>query len=170
MDDSAALNAFRAQRPALLRYARSIVSDATEAEDVVQEAWLRYSAVTATRPLSEPLGYFRMIIRNIALDGQRRRKVEARIFDAGAQAAAQSVPSDAPDAEAILSSARQLALTMEALEEMPERMRIAVEMHRLGGRKLREIAEHLGVSVSTAQVLVIDGIERCRARACRDAE
>jgi RNA polymerase sigma-70 factor (ECF subfamily) len=53
---------------------------------------------------------------------------------------------------------------MDALAELPERTRIAVEMHRFGGCTLKEIAEHFGISVSMAQVLVTDGVRHCQSR------
>jgi RNA polymerase sigma factor (sigma-70 family) len=53
---------------------------------------------------------------------------------------------------------------MTALAELPERHRIAFEMHRIAGCTLREIAATLGVSVSQAQVLVVEGIEHCKQR------
>lgn len=161
------LTLFLAQRAALVRLAEGILGNSAEAEDVVQEAWLRFSRLAASRSLTEPMGYLRMIVRNLALDGSRRQRVEARIFQPGADAEAIVVASDLPSPEAQAISSAQLALTRLALEEMPESMRIAVEMHRLGGRKLREIAAHLGVSVTTAHTLVADGIERCRIRASR---
>jgi RNA polymerase sigma-70 factor (ECF subfamily) len=45
---------------------------------------------------------------------------------------------------------------------MPDRMRQAFDMHRFQGMKLVEIAARLSISKSTAQELVVDGVERCR--------
>jgi DNA-directed RNA polymerase specialized sigma24 family protein len=53
---------------------------------------------------------------------------------------------------------------MAAIAELPERTQIALEMHRFGGCKLREIADHLGISVTLAHSLVAEGIEHCRRR------
>jgi RNA polymerase sigma-70 factor (ECF subfamily) len=51
-----------------------------------------------------------------------------------------------------------------ALDELDDRTRIALEMHRLQDAKLREIAARLGVSVTTAHELVAAGLSHCRAR------
>ena len=56
------------------------------------------------------------------------------------------------------------AKAMEALGDLPERTRIACEMHRFGGAKLREIAIYLKISVPLAHKLVADGIDHCRER------
>ena len=53
---------------------------------------------------------------------------------------------------------------MDAMAELPERTRIAMEMHRFGGCTLKEIAEHFGISVSMAQVLVTEGVRHCQRR------
>ena len=55
-----------------------------------------------------------------------------------------------------------LQRVLTALAELPERTRIAVEMHRFGGCKLREIAEHLGISLSMAHHLIKDGVRHCQ--------
>ena len=59
-------------------------------------------------------------------------------------------------------ASQELAIVTATLATMPPRMRRAVELHRLSGATLREIAGELGVSVTTAHTLVTDGVERCR--------
>lgn len=76
-----ALALFLTHRASLIRYARDLAGDTADPEDMVQEAWLRLNGIGLKQPLSEPVGYFRMIVRNIALDDRRRRKVEARLFE-----------------------------------------------------------------------------------------
>ncbi len=55
----------------------------------------------------------------------------------------------------------------EAMAELPERTRIAIELHRFGECTFKEIAAHLGISVGLAHALVIQGLEHCRARLYR---
>lgn len=164
------LNLFLAHRWSLIRYARTITGDAAEAEDVVQEAWLRFSAAAAKRTMAEPMGYLRITVRNLALNGSSRKRIEGRIFEPNAEMNATDVPSDLPNPEVAAISRDEYARIARALAEMPESMRIAVEMHRLGGEKLKDIAAHLGVSITTAHKLVLDGVERCRARTDRPPE
>ena len=100
-DEGAALKAFLAQRAALVRYAESILGNSAEAEDAVQEAWLRFSAIAADRSLAEPLGYIRMTVRNLALDGRRRQRLEGRLFKPNAEVEATEVPSDSPNGSVV---------------------------------------------------------------------
>lgn len=159
----ATLALYMAHRRELVNYASGIVGDRARAEDVVQEAYLRFSEATARRLLEEPLGYLYRIVRNLALDGRRRQVHEER-FLSPAEAvdlsqAAEARPS--PEAEAV--DRDELQLVMAALAELPERTRLALEMHRFGGLKLREIAERLGISVTLAHTLVAEAVEHCRA-------
>lgn len=158
------LTLYREHRGELVNYASSILGDRSRAEDVVQEAYLRFSDASARRLLEEPLGYLYRIVRNLALDGRRRQIHESRYFppagetDIGQMAEAR--PS--PETEAVDRS--ELQTVMEALAELPERTRLALEMHRFGGLKLREIADRLGISVTLAHGLVAEAVEHCRQR------
>jgi RNA polymerase sigma-70 factor (ECF subfamily) len=50
------------------------------------------------------------------------------------------------------------------MDELPARTRIALEMRRIEGAKLRDIAQRLGVSVPVAHSIVAEGIAYCRRR------
>jgi RNA polymerase sigma factor (sigma-70 family) len=155
---------FMAHRPNLVSYASGIVGSRAHAEDVVQEAWLRFDDASRLRLLEEPLGYLYRIVRNLALDGRRRLARETRGQETYAALAGEASASDCatPESEALHKD--QLRIVMAAIAELPERTQIALEMHRVGGCKLREIAAHLGISVTLAHSLVADGIEHCRRR------
>lgn len=152
-------------RGELVRYAARITGDGLLAEDLVQEAWIRLNAVEPARFPEDPLRYLYRTVRNLALDSRRRRAFEHRHFvEADAEVGIDQAPSDAPSPEAATMSREALRMVLEALEAMPERMRIAVEMHRFGGAKLKEIAARLDVSVTSAHELVAEGVDRCRLR------
>jgi RNA polymerase sigma factor, sigma-70 family len=151
------------RRVELVDYATAIVGDRSRGEDVVQEAFIRLRAATADeRVLEEPAGYLRRIVRNLALDWIRRIASERRHVDDAALA--ETVAQESPSPEDIVAGREELRIVMEALAELPERTRIALEMHRFDGCKLREIAERLGISVALAHKLVYDGLAHCRAR------
>ena len=76
--------------------------------------------------------------------------------------------SDQPSAETVLVSREELRTLAAALAELPERTRLAFNMHRLQGRPLREVADRLDISITRAQQLVkaamIHGAKRLRER------
>jgi RNA polymerase sigma-70 factor (ECF subfamily) len=156
---------FIEHRGSLVDYATRIVGSRAQAEDLVQEAWLRFDEVSRQRFLDEPLGYLYRIVRNLALDGRRRASLESEVLAGGESAAAFLWSAGAePSPETVALYRDELRLLVAALDELPERTRIAFEMHRFGGCKLREIAEFLDISLPWAQRLVADGILHCRRR------
>ena len=158
------LGLYADHRVDLVRFAANITGSSSAAEDVVQEAWLKLGAADARQSLEEPLGYLYRIVRNLALDGRRRQGFEQRHFIEGAQDLAERTASETPSPEDVASVRADLRRVSEALDALPERMRIAVEMHRLGGAKLKDVAVRLGVSVTAAHQLVAEGVYRCRLR------
>ena len=163
--DSTALGLFMAHRGALMDYASGILGNRAQAEELVQEAWLRFDHAARQQPIDRPTGYLYRIVRNLALDGRRRLAREGRVVVPGDfDVAADVSPDDAPDPEKVALYKDELELVMEAIAELPERTRIALEMHRFGGCKLREIAAFLDISVPLAHVLVAQGVEHCKRR------
>ncbi|MGE4307176.1 MAG: sigma-70 family RNA polymerase sigma factor [Novosphingobium sp.] len=158
---------FMAHRRELVNYANGIVRDHALAEDVVQEAYLRFSSASQAKPLEEPTGYLYRIVRNLAVDSLRRiQRDNIRLPETDADDLA-SIPAEAPSPEAVAAGRDELRLLQDAMAELPERTRIALEMHRFGGVTFKDIAQHLGVSVGLAHAMVIDGLEHCRERLCR---
>lgn len=149
------LDIYLAHRAALVDYATPIVGDRTRAEDVVQEAYIRFVPADGAPAavMDQPVAYLYRIVRNLALDLTRRRSMETR---------RQSEPEPlwwmlpavprTPEDEA--RHAQDLDRIAGALAELEPRARRAMEMHRFGGHTMREIADHLGVSEPTAHRLV----------------
>lgn len=160
--DYTILALYLAHRGELVNYASAIVGDRARAEDVVQEAWLRFGAAAENRALEEPVGFLYRIVRNLAVDGRRRLTREGRTVDADREAV--DAPLDYPSPEAEAVAREELRLLRVALAELPERTRIALEMRRFGGFKLKEIAARLGVSITVAHEIVAEGIAHCRRR------
>ena len=153
------------QRSALVNYASSIIGNRVQAEDLVKEAWLRFDEASRGRFLEDATGYLYRIVRNLALDSKRRDAQENRVTSAADYDVVAKISADeTPNPETVILYKDDYATLMKALGELPERTRIACEMHRFGGAKLREIAEFLEISVPLAHKLVADGIDHCRER------
>lgn len=154
---------FMAHRGRLVRLANSIVHDATRAEDIVQDAWMRLAQVAKTQAVGKPATLIYVITRNLAIDSLRRhRREEALRGDM--EAAEVTVPDDNPSAEAAAIARSELDCVMAALNTLPERQRRAIELYRFEGLTLREVGERLGISTSLAQLLIVDGLAVCTAR------
>lgn len=168
-NQSAALSLYRSHRASLVDYACTITGSRSEAEDVVQDAWLRFDRAFGTATVREPLNYLYRIVRNLALDGRRRALGAAQRHPLVLDDVAELVPSDTPSPEREAIARSELDAVRRALAQLPDRTRIAVEMHRFGGHTLTEIAAFLGISVGLAHGLVADGIKHCHRQRSKPA-
>ncbi len=152
----------------MLNYANDIVGERSLAEDVVQDAYLRLQGAerrrAANETLDEPLAYLFRIVRNLALDVRKRLNRERGHLVLGEGQSAAEIPTDRPDPETQAIDRDQLRVLQTALDELPRRSRVALEMHRFGGYRIADIAAHLGVSVGTAHALVVDALDHCESR------
>ena len=155
--DAAKLDLYLTHRAALVDYAAPIVGCRSRAEDVVQDAYLRFAGRTADDDLRQPLAYLYRIVRNTALDCVRRLSAEARRDGAGAAAAADGQPL-VPSPEETLIHRDSLRRIEAALAALPIRTRLAFELHRFGGLTFQQIADRLGVSTATAHRLTRDAM------------
>jgi RNA polymerase sigma factor (sigma-70 family) len=152
-DDDVKLRVYLRHRPALVEYATPIVGDRARAEDVVQEAYMRFAPArsdTASEraAIEQPTAYLYRIVRNLAYDLRRslsadRRRAQAQLIFAETQPLARSPEEEAVHRDELRSVAAILA-------ELPANIRLAFEMHRVGGYTLQEIADHMGISLATA--------------------
>ncbi len=156
------LSLYMAHRQKLVHYASGIVADSGRAEDVVQEAYLRFRDASDDRPLQQPVGFLYRIVRNLAFDLRRRLVLEDRTLDLRDETGLSEIADRTPSPEEEAIRHQEFQRVVAAMEALPERTRIALEMHRFGGFTLKQIAERLGISISMAQVLVIEGVRHCQ--------
>lgn len=150
---------FIAHRAALVDFAQPIVGDRARAEDVVQEAFLRFAPAggSASHPIKQPLFYLYRIVRNLAYDVTRKRATEEK-HQGESKAAWWMVPSEPRTPEEDYFLREDVERIDAILARLPARAREAVKMHRIAGYTLEEIAEQLDISVNTAHRLVRDSL------------
>jgi len=155
------LNLYLRHRAELIDYATPIVGDRALAEDVVQDAWLRFSEIglrdSKAHLIRQPAGYLYRIVRNLALDVSRRRASE----NWADETRLPEVPDLAVDAGRAMEGREKLKALHRALAELPERKRLAFDMHRMQGLTYAEIGVALGLSQTRAYELVRAALEHC---------
>ncbi|BAP45850.1 sigma-70 family RNA polymerase sigma factor [Pseudomonas sp. 21LCFQ02] len=157
MADSAKdLDALLALRRELVNYANGITGDRMQAEDIVQEAYVRLIAGQG-EPIEQPAAYAYRVVRNLALDLIRSRAREQARHASPPDWLLPAVLSDPADTWQHGMALERLA---SVLDSMPVANRRALEMHRFGGYTLAQIAEQLGVSVTSAHRLLRDALVR----------
>ncbi|MFC6978483.1 RNA polymerase sigma factor [Microbulbifer taiwanensis] len=132
MQDAQILNLYTTHQRDLLSYASSIVGDDGRAEDIAQDAYMRFSTAMSDEWRSNPVGYLFRIVRNLALDCRRRAQFEKALFSHNVDDIVEAIPAEKSAPEQEVMARNELELLQEAMDELPERTRMAVEMHRLG--------------------------------------
>lgn len=146
--------------PRLLGFATRMLGDRAEAEDVVQETFLRlWTMAPDWRPGEARVSTWAYTVAgNLCTDRLRRRRPQAGIERA------HGVPDGAPDAEArLLDKARVHALD-RALSHLGERQRKAVILRHIEGLPNPEIARIMEISVEAVESLTA----RARRALARD--
>ncbi len=142
-------------RAAILRFLRARTRDAAEAEDVLQELWIRLREVGGG-PIGNPRGYLFQMANHLVLDRERerrRRRMREQHWSEQAHAAVDTADGiDAVDPartpEQILSDAQERELLLRAIQKLPEAARRAFCLHKLEELSHAEVAARLGISRS----------------------
>ncbi|HLH23282.1 MAG TPA: sigma-70 family RNA polymerase sigma factor [Chloroflexota bacterium] len=162
---------FEAQRGHLRAIAYRMLGSASEADDAVQEAWLRLARVDANS-VENLAGWLRTVVSRVCLDmlrsGASRREelVGLQALDAS-HASGQG--SD-PEQEAMLADSVGRALLV-VLDRLGADERVAFVLHDMFAVPFDEIAPIVGRSTVAAKKLASRARHRVRgAAAIRDAE
>lgn len=156
MADSGIAAVFLANRVMVRRLLAARTGDPAEADDIIQEMWVRLETARVG-PVGEPLAYLMRMALNLAAD--RQLAARRRLARDDAWVALQPGGADYPNAERSMASAEEWARLQSLLGAMPDHMHRALVLFRVEGRSQREIAQELGMSVS--------GVEKLLARAYR---
>ncbi len=126
-----------------------------DAEDVTQEAFLRLWRHGDEVPADRVGPWLTHVTRNLCIDQCRRRAAARRHLGVADPEALDRLPSDGDgDALAGLGLDDRQRRLVEALQELPAETRDVVFMHYFEDRKLAEIADTLGKSLSAVKVQV----------------
>ena len=121
-----------------------IVPNTMEAEDVVQEAFVRaFQSLDSFRNQSSFGFWLKRIMINAALNALKKRKREplelSEDLELEAGPLADIDPTEMPAPEVV----------HKAIKQLPEGCRVVFTLYQLEGYEQKEIAETLGVSLST---------------------
>lgn len=117
--------------------------NADDAAEVLQEAFLRLWRMRdrVDPATARPLTY--RIALNLASNRRRRRRVAALV------GLGTDTPSDAEDAERLLSAEATRADVRRAIDALPEKLRRVVVLTELGDLSYREVADALRIPAGT---------------------
>jgi len=143
---------------ALKAYVRSAYPMVRDADDVVQETYLRIWRARALHPIESAKAFLFKIARNIALDSLRRGR--ASPIDVVPDLADLHVIDTGADGAQTACRNEEIAMLAQALEALPPRSREIVLLRKFQNLPQREVAERLGISELTVQEQVYRGVRR----------
>ena len=134
---------FARVRAALMRRGRS----EHDADDLVQEAWIRLACYEGDGPVEQPDAFLMRIALNLSTDAHRARMnhgeeillEEVELLDLG------------PTTEAVVLGRERMARMILCLSRLSDKSRDIFLAHRVDGMTYREIAEHHGLSITTVE-------------------
>lgn len=140
---------FLAIRARLHRFLVTRMGNANDAEDILQELWLKLDR-SETGPVTSPDAYLHKMALNLANDLVRARGRSGARDKAWLEATGGEA-DPAPSQERQLSGQQQLAVLQKAIAALPERAGEVFRRHRLEGESHGEIAAALGISKSAVE-------------------
>ncbi|MDD5214713.1 MAG: RNA polymerase sigma factor [Methylococcales bacterium] len=154
---------FRHHRLELLSFANSSFSQ-IDAEDLVQEAYLRLLQHPDSATIQNPRAYLYKIIANLGFDYHRHDKVHKKHFDSDTEVVFDNVHSPQPEIAAHLDSQQILKQCLQALNELPDVYRHVFLLHRFDGKSHSEIAQALNLPQRTVERYCAKALAHCFAK------
>jgi RNA polymerase sigma-70 factor (ECF subfamily) len=143
---------------AAFNLARWLVRNAHDAEDIVQETYLRAFKFFAGYQGGDSRAWILKIVRNTSYSFlEKNRPADLGVeFDEKIHTA----ETERPDAEGVLLRSVGSRMLREALEKLPVNFREIIVLRELEGMSYKDIAEVMGIPIGT----VMSGLARGRAQ------
>ena len=157
---------FELHRLALYRYLKRVVASREDAQEILQETYLRLLRQPSFEHIRQNArAYLFQTATNLSHDFFRRRvhksiEAEADMFAASGM----GVPHWSGWPEVALQGEQTQSIVIEALGELPSAVRTALLQHRFQDLTHREIALRLGVSERTIERYIKDGLSHIASR------
>ncbi|WP_306753020.1 sigma-70 family RNA polymerase sigma factor [Paracoccus actinidiae] len=144
-----ATDIFEMQRRLLLRLAYRMLGSHAEAEDAVQEAWVRWQGIEHSS-IREPAAWLRRVVTRLCLDHMKSARSRREIYPGP------WLPEPLIEEESDDLRPDNLTLTlMMALERLSPLERAAFLLHDVFGQSLDEVAEAIDRSPAAARQLAV---------------
>jgi RNA polymerase sigma-70 factor (ECF subfamily) len=156
-------NLFLEQKSGLHRFVAGRLSDATEAEDITQDAFHNMLQLPHPEQLENPKAYLFQTAANLALNRIRKQRRQQRCEQVI------KVDVEIAEGQAIgamdqqLANREQLDTLMQAVQNLPEKVKTAFMLSRAEDKNYREISEAMGVSVSSVEKYLMTALNHLRA-------
>jgi RNA polymerase sigma-70 factor (ECF subfamily) len=141
---------FEAERPHLIAVAYRMLGSRAEAEDAVQEAWLRYAKARDGGEIHDLRGWLTTVTGRICLDVLKSARVSRTAYPGQWLPSYVVEPDAGPGERAVMSDQVALALLV-VLEKLSPEQRVALVLHDAFGMPFDDVATVLGTTESAAR-------------------
>jgi RNA polymerase sigma-70 factor, ECF subfamily len=141
---------FEAERPHLLAVAYRMLGSRAEAEDAVQEAWLRYARVRGGGEIRDVRGWLTTVTGRICLDVLKSARVSRAAYPGQWLPPYAVDPEADPAGRAEMSDQVAIALLV-VLERLTPEQRVALVLHDAFGVPFDDVATVLGTTATAAR-------------------
>lgn len=148
---------FLSHRDALIRTIFGIVGCPQTAEDLAHESYLKMLHALESQEIHYPRPFLYQIAKNLALDHLRKERIRQRGGDAkpgdtdDELALLDNLPANTPTPEQQVADQQEVTLMLAALEQLSERRRQILVLHKFHHWTYERIAEHYGISRSAVE-------------------
>ncbi|MEH0072210.1 sigma-70 family RNA polymerase sigma factor [Pannonibacter sp. Pt2-lr] len=132
-----------------------------DAQDVMQDTYLRLDAIPAGSDIRNPRSYLFRMANNVAAD--RLRGQRSAVSCAPSEELAAAV-DDSASPEQITDYRQRLSRLQEAIGELPPRQKQVLLMHKFDGLTHTQIAAELGITKSAVEKLIMKALAHLRDR------
>lgn len=136
---------------------RRKLGNACDAADLAQDTFMRILARQEVPELREPRAFLSTVARGLVVEHWRRRELEQAWLETLAQLPEQEVPSP----ESRLQFLETLTAIDNMLDQLKPKVRTAFLLAQLDGLTCPQIAEHIGVSLSTVERYLAAALRHC---------
>jgi len=143
----------------LKRYLSRLLKRQEDVEDITQESFFRVLQAGSTGKIEFPAAYLYRTARNLALNAMARKsyQLETSIEDF----LGQDVLSEQAPLEDVLAGQRRFEQFCHAATLLPDQCRKVLILRKVYGFSQQEVADRLGISVSTVEKHLAKALVRC---------
>jgi RNA polymerase sigma-70 factor (ECF subfamily) len=147
---------FLNHRQSLIHTIYRIVGCPQTAEDLAHEAYLKMLQAAKVQEIDRPRPFLYQIAHNLALDHLRKQKIRhcGDLYpkdDDDTSNLLESLPSTTPTPEQQTADSQQVQLLLDALNDLSERRRQILVLHKFHHWTYERIARHYGISRSAVE-------------------
>ena len=155
------LETFLQNQAPLRRFISRYLISTHDIEDIAQEAFLRAYEAEKKKRIDEPKAFLFRIAKNLLLSEYSKKS--RKITDYIADFEYTEVLLDNESLEANVMAQQKLGIFCEAVATLPPQCRRVFLLKKVYGMSHKEIAEHMGIAVSTIEKHLVKGIRQCNS-------